>query len=750
MWRSVTPAFEREHQVVLPDHVGAGGSDLSAWSPARYGALEGYARDVLEICEELDLRDVVFVGHSVSAMIGVLAAAREPDRFAGLVLVGPSPRYVDDPPYRGGFQAADIEELLESLDSNYLGLVGGHGPGDHRQPRAAPAGRGADQQLLPHGPHDRAPLRPGHLHLRQPRGPRPRRRALPRPPVTRGRHRPARRGRVVHARIPAAPWSSSTPRVDCPNLSAPDQVVAAIRDGSWRPRSPDVGPTDDLDAGREERLHRAELTETAEDLYDNAPCGYLPITPDGYVVRINATLLTWLGDEHDEVVGRIASPTCSTVGGRTYHETHFAPLLLLQGSVHSVALESVPPIGAASGAGRRRGEERADDAPSPVRIMVVDAADRRAYQDELLRARRQADLERDRLQQLATTLQCTLLPLTLPGVPALDIAAYYHSASVEEIGGNFTTSSPSPTTGGISSSATSGQGPGPAVLPPDPLHLAGGRRLRQRPRLGADHPQRQPLTGARRDVHGLVHADLRRAPLGGPRIHRDAGQRRPPARAGSPPGRRRRGARHRGGQPVGLLARPRFRATTPPPRPGEGLGSTPTGSPRPAARTAACSTKAFPGWSPSSPGDGPGRRRRVGRGSGLAGPGPGTTPRSWCSLRPIRSAIDAADAEGIAERIADGEVGAVGLLGGFLLTSAPAATTSSNIAWTSSVVNASHPPPAPIVTSSRILAAVASSCAGAPGRSSRISRSVPGTRTVSQRMAPKSTSAATSSPSTPV
>jgi sigma-B regulation protein RsbQ len=121
MWRFVWPAFAETHRIVLFDHVGMGGSDVAAFDPRRYETLEGYAADVLEICEELDLRDAVFVGHSVSSMIGVLAAAERPDRFARLVLVGPSPRYLDDEGYVGGFTREDIEGLLESLESNYLG-----------------------------------------------------------------------------------------------------------------------------------------------------------------------------------------------------------------------------------------------------------------------------------------------------------------------------------------------------------------------------------------------------------------------------------------------------------------------------------------------------------------------------------------------------------------------------------------------------------------------------------------------------
>jgi sigma-B regulation protein RsbQ len=121
MWRYVAPAFEDEYRIVLFDHVGAGGSDLGAYDRDKYGSLEGYADDVLEICRELELRDVIFVGHSVSSMIGVIAAAKEPARFAKLILVGPSPRYIDEDGYVGGFTREDIEGLLDSLDSNYLG-----------------------------------------------------------------------------------------------------------------------------------------------------------------------------------------------------------------------------------------------------------------------------------------------------------------------------------------------------------------------------------------------------------------------------------------------------------------------------------------------------------------------------------------------------------------------------------------------------------------------------------------------------
>jgi len=123
MWRGVAPAFTGRHRVVLFDHLGAGASDVSSWDPIRHGNLRGYADDVVALLRDLGLRDVVYVGHSVSAMIGVLAASTAPGLFAKLVLVGGSPRYVDDEEtgYVGGFSAEEVEGLLEAMEGNYIG-----------------------------------------------------------------------------------------------------------------------------------------------------------------------------------------------------------------------------------------------------------------------------------------------------------------------------------------------------------------------------------------------------------------------------------------------------------------------------------------------------------------------------------------------------------------------------------------------------------------------------------------------------
>ncbi|MGQ0712861.1 MAG: alpha/beta fold hydrolase [Gemmatimonadaceae bacterium] len=122
MWRFITPAFENDYRIVLFDYVGSGGSDLRAYDRERYGTLGGYAEDLLDVCRALDLRDAIVVGHSVSGIVALLAAKREPDRFAHLILIGPSPRYINEvPDYVGGFDRGDIDGLLETMAQNYIG-----------------------------------------------------------------------------------------------------------------------------------------------------------------------------------------------------------------------------------------------------------------------------------------------------------------------------------------------------------------------------------------------------------------------------------------------------------------------------------------------------------------------------------------------------------------------------------------------------------------------------------------------------
>jgi len=234
MWRWVAPAFEATHQVVLFDHVGAGGSDLASFDPARYADLGGYADDVLAICRELDLTDVVFVGHSVSAMIGVLAANRDPGRFHSLVLVGPSPRYTDDhtdegDDYSGGFTPADIEELLESLDSNYLGWSTAMAPVIMGNPDRPELGEELTNSFCRTDPAIARQFARVTFTSDN-------RADLPQVSVptlvlqcTDDVIAPTRVGDYVHAHIPGSTLVHLSASGHCPNLSAPDETVDAIR-----------------------------------------------------------------------------------------------------------------------------------------------------------------------------------------------------------------------------------------------------------------------------------------------------------------------------------------------------------------------------------------------------------------------------------------------------------------------------------------------------------------------------------------
>ena len=228
MWRFVWPAFSESHRIVLFDVVGYGGSDSSAFDPARYRTLAGYARDVVEICEELDLRDVVFVGHSVSAMIGALAAAEAPDRFARLVMIGPSPRYIDDEDYVGGFTEADITELLGSLDSNYLGWSSAMAPVIMANPERPELGQELTSSFCRTDPE----VARQFAHVTFLADSRDDLASVSAPTLvlqcSNDVIAPVEVGRYVHEAIPGSTLTVLEATGHCPNLSAPEETTAAI------------------------------------------------------------------------------------------------------------------------------------------------------------------------------------------------------------------------------------------------------------------------------------------------------------------------------------------------------------------------------------------------------------------------------------------------------------------------------------------------------------------------------------------
>lgn len=229
MWRFVAPAFEDEYRVVLFDYVGAGGSDLGAYDDERYATVDGYALDVIEVLDALEIGDAAFVGHSVSAMVGVRACLRRPDLIGSLVLVGPSPRYIDDGEYVGGFTEGDIESLLQSLDSNYLGWSATMAPKIMANGERPELGAELTASFCRTDPEiqkkfARVTFLSDH------------RADLPQVRVptlvlqcSDDVIAPEAVGRYVHEQVPGSTFRQLHAVGHCPNLSAPDETAAAIR-----------------------------------------------------------------------------------------------------------------------------------------------------------------------------------------------------------------------------------------------------------------------------------------------------------------------------------------------------------------------------------------------------------------------------------------------------------------------------------------------------------------------------------------
>ena len=229
MWSSVAKQFEADFRVVLFDHVGAGRSDLSAYDSQKYSTLHGYADDIVEIGRELELNDAVFVGHSVSAMIGALASLKAPGMFSDLVMVGPSPRYIDDTEYVGGFSRDQVEELLDFLADNHLGWSAAMAPAIMGNPDRPELGEALNNSFCATDPEiAREFARVTFLSDNRADLPAITARTL----ILQCRDdiiAPTSVGEYVHAQIPASRFMLLDATGHCPNLSAPGEVTAAIR-----------------------------------------------------------------------------------------------------------------------------------------------------------------------------------------------------------------------------------------------------------------------------------------------------------------------------------------------------------------------------------------------------------------------------------------------------------------------------------------------------------------------------------------
>ncbi|HEY5062224.1 MAG TPA: alpha/beta hydrolase [Gemmatimonadaceae bacterium] len=238
MWRYVAPAFENEYRVVAFDYVGWGGSDRSCYDERRYGSLEGYAQDVLDVMHALDLDDVIFVGHSVSSMVGVLAANREPGRFAELVLIGPSPRYINDTLYVGGFERSDIDGLFEMMDKNFIGWANFLAPAIVKNPDRPELGEELTRSFCSTDPliarrfaqatfyadnrQDLAAVRTPSLILQ----------------CTDDMVAPESVGDYLHAQLPQSTLVRMKATGHCPHLSHPSETISLIKEYLSAVRAP--------------------------------------------------------------------------------------------------------------------------------------------------------------------------------------------------------------------------------------------------------------------------------------------------------------------------------------------------------------------------------------------------------------------------------------------------------------------------------------------------------------------------------
>jgi sigma-B regulation protein RsbQ len=380
LWHAVGAAFGTDHRLVSIDLVGAGGSERGAFDPERYGSLWGHADDVVELCEELDLRDVVLVGHSAGAMVGALAASRAPDRFGALVLIAPSPRYIDDDGYVGGSSPEAVEGLLAAM-SDYEAWCEqvprafmGNADRPELGQRLVESFRASDPETTRH--FARTVLRSDHREDLAA--------VTTRSLVVQASEEtlaPLAVGEFVHDRLPDSELVVLRAAGHFPHVSAPAETVAAIygflaggsSDGAAVASSPD--PRGD-----------AEF----EDLYEHAPFGYVSTGLDWTVLRVNQTLLSWLGRERAELVGHPFDEAFAPAAQR-FHRDHVAPRVGSEDVLREVAIDLQRADGSSMPVLLSSVVRTDDRGMRTIRSSMLDATQRHAYERRLLLSRRRSE-----------------------------------------------------------------------------------------------------------------------------------------------------------------------------------------------------------------------------------------------------------------------------------------------------------------------------------------------------------------------
>lgn len=392
VWRFVEPAYASRFRTVKFDLVGMGESDLAAYDAEKYSTLQGHADDVLEIVKEFGQGPAIFVGHSVGAMIGMLADLKEPGHIAAHVMVGPSPCYINEGDYQGGFERKDIESLLQTMDSNYLAWASTMAPAIMGTPDRPELGVELASSFCRMDP-DIAKQFARVTFLADNRADLPRLKvpALvlqcsddPIAPLTVGHYM---RQALTQGRLKIIQNVGH-----CPHLSAPGDIIDAMDVFLAEEGLETLGASD---AGAAGAASDAGLLA----LLDDAACGLAQTDANGMLRRVNLVFCSWLGYSREELVGKRKLQDLLTTGSRVFYQTHALPLLLMQGSVSEVRLEG----------------KRKDGTVLPMmlnalrhekqgvvvhEVAVLVAQDRDRYEQELIRSRQQLQAMVEQATQL--------------------------------------------------------------------------------------------------------------------------------------------------------------------------------------------------------------------------------------------------------------------------------------------------------------------------------------------------------------